>query len=39
MERLGMMRRHDLDYHDPAFSAALNPTIVYRISRTEWQAR
>lgn len=37
MERLGMTRRPDLDYHDPAFSDALNPTIVYRIARTEWQ--
>jgi len=36
MERLGMTRRPDLDYHDPAFSDALNPTIVYRIARTEW---
>lgn len=37
MERLGMTRRADLDYHDPSFSDALNPTIVYRIARTEWK--
>jgi RimJ/RimL family protein N-acetyltransferase len=36
MERLGMTRRSDLDYDDPTFSAALNPTIVYRIAREEW---
>lgn len=36
MERLGMTRRADLDYHDPAFSDALNPTIVYRIAKSEW---
>jgi len=36
MERLGMTRRPDLDYHDPAYSEALNPTIVYRIAKSEW---
>lgn len=36
MERLGMIRRADLDYQDPAYSKALNPTIVYRIARNEW---
>jgi len=39
MERLGMARRPDLDFHDPEFSDALNPTIVYRISRHEWSVR
>jgi RimJ/RimL family protein N-acetyltransferase len=39
MERLGMTRRPDLDYHDPSFSDALNPTIVYLITRSEWDAR
>jgi RimJ/RimL family protein N-acetyltransferase len=38
MERLGMTRRPDLDYHDPSFSDALNPTIVYRIAKAEWAA-
>jgi len=36
MERLGMRRRPDLDFHDPSFSDALNPTMVYRIASTEW---
>ena len=31
-----LTRRADLDYHDPAFSDALNPTIVYRIAKSEW---
>lgn len=34
MEKLGMERRADLDFHDSHYSAALNPTIVYRIERT-----
>lgn len=37
MERLGMTRRADLDYHDPSFSDALNPTIVYRVAKEEWR--
>ena len=36
MERLGMRRRPDLDYHDPRFGDA-NPTIVYEIERSEWR--
>ena len=36
MERLGMRRRPDLDYHDPRFGEH-NPTIVYEIERTEWR--
>ena len=35
MERLGMTRRPDLDYHDPAYGDDLNPTIVYMIQRPE----
>lgn len=31
MERLGMSRRHDLDYTDPRYPAVDNPTIVYTI--------
>jgi RimJ/RimL family protein N-acetyltransferase len=31
MERLGMTRRPDRDYHDPRFGAELNPAIVYDI--------
>ena len=38
MERLGMTRRADLDFFDPCYSAELNPTIVYRIDPSDWQA-
>lgn len=38
MERLGMTRRADLDFFDPCYSAELNPTIVYRIDASDWQA-
>ncbi|MFT3966630.1 MAG: GNAT family N-acetyltransferase [Sphingobium sp.] len=37
MKRIGMERRADLDFHDPAFSDALNPTIVYRIEKDQWK--
>lgn len=33
MERLGMVRRADLDYEDSRYGADLNPTIVYAIDR------
>ena len=36
MERLGMARRADLDYHDPRFGPDLNPTIVYAIEAGDW---
>lgn len=39
MERLGMRRCPELDYEDPDYPAAENPTIVFRISRTDWTAR
>lgn len=35
MERLGMTRRPDLDYHDERFPGYL--AIVYRIAREEWR--
>ena len=38
MERLGMVRRTDLDYVDPRFEAELNPTIVYSIDAADWAA-
>ena len=38
MQRLGMTRRPDLDYHDPRFGPELNPTIVYRIDAADWRA-
>ena len=38
MERLGMTRRADLDYHDPRFGPELNPTITYAIDAPDWPA-
>ena len=38
MERLGMTRRPDLDYHDPRFGPELNPTITYSIDAGDWPA-
>ena len=38
MNRLGMMRRPDLDYHDPRFGPELNPTITYSIDAGDWPA-
>jgi RimJ/RimL family protein N-acetyltransferase len=38
MERLGMIRRPDLDYNDERFGPELNPTIVYRIEAADWPA-
>jgi len=39
MERLGMRRRDDLDFFDPSYSPELNPSIVYRITASEWASR
>jgi RimJ/RimL family protein N-acetyltransferase len=36
MQRLGMVRREDLDFDDPRFGPELNPTIIYRIDATDW---
>jgi RimJ/RimL family protein N-acetyltransferase len=38
MERLGMVRRADLDYVDPVFPAEDNPTIIYELSGARWRA-
>ena len=38
MGRLGMIRRPDLDYHDPRFGPDLNPTITYAIDAADWPA-
>ncbi|MBO9581996.1 MAG: GNAT family N-acetyltransferase [Sphingobium sp.] len=38
MEKLGLKRREDLDYEDPAFPPADNPTIVYALAREDWRA-
>ncbi|TNE53924.1 MAG: N-acetyltransferase [Sphingomonadales bacterium] len=37
MEKLGMERRVDLDFSDPAYAAAQNPTIQYSLSREQWE--
>ena len=36
MQRLGMVRRKDLDFDDPRFGPELNPTIIYRIDAADW---
>jgi RimJ/RimL family protein N-acetyltransferase len=36
MEKLGMLRRADLDYDDPKYPAKDNPTIIYAITRADW---
>lgn len=36
MKRLGMTRRADLDYVDPAYPAEENPTMVWSIAREDW---
>ncbi len=36
MTRLGMTRRDDMDFDDERFGTELNPTIVYRITASEW---
>jgi len=38
MERLGMMRREDLDYPDPDYPPQDNPTMVYSLNREHWRA-
>jgi RimJ/RimL family protein N-acetyltransferase len=39
MERLGMVRRADLDYPDPDYPPQDNPTMVYHLDATAWRAR
>lgn len=36
MERLGLERMPELDYVDPDYPAADNPTTVYRMARQAW---
>jgi len=36
MEKLGMERRPELDFNDPAMSPEYNPTIQYAIARGQW---
>jgi RimJ/RimL family protein N-acetyltransferase len=37
MERLGMIRRSDLDYSDPEWPSTMNPVIVYELEREAWR--
>jgi len=37
IEKLGMKRRRDLDFDDPAFRPEENPTIQYSLTRQEWE--
>ncbi|MGB3472946.1 MAG: GNAT family N-acetyltransferase [Erythrobacter sp.] len=39
MEKLGMKRREDLDFEDPAYPPEDNPTIQYSITRQQWENR
>ena len=38
MEKLGMARRPDLDFTDPAMPPEQNPTIQYALTRAQWEA-
>ena len=39
MEKLGMERREDLDFVDGRYSPKDNPTIVYEMTRENWENR
>jgi len=39
MEKLGMERREDLDFTDPAFPDSDNPTIQYSLSKAAWKSK
>ncbi len=39
MQKLGMSRRADLDYVDTDYPPQDNPTMVYSLTREDWQAR
>src|SRR6478735_5506687 len=39
MERLGMVRRADLDYPDPEYPPDDNPTMIYQLDAAAWRAR
>ena len=38
MERLGMVRRADLDFTDTRFGPELNPQMIWRIDAADWPA-
>ncbi|QKG70925.1 GNAT family N-acetyltransferase [Erythrobacter mangrovi] len=37
MEKLGMMRRKDLDFEDPAFPPEDRTTILYSLTKEQWE--
>lgn len=37
MEKLGMVRREDLDFSDPAYPDEDNPTIQYSLTKEQWE--
>ncbi|BDI59780.1 GNAT family N-acetyltransferase [Qipengyuania nanhaisediminis] len=37
MQKLGMERREDLDFDDPAFPSEDNPTIQYSLTAKQWK--
>ncbi len=38
MQRLGMVRREDLDFTDPGFPPEDNPTIQYSLTQEQWES-
>lgn len=38
MEKLGMVRRGDLDFADPDYPPEDNPTIQYSLTKTQWES-
>ena len=38
MEKLGMVRREDLDFSDPAYPPQDNPTIQYSLTKEQWES-
>lgn len=38
MEKLGMERARELDFDDPDYPPQDNPTIVYRLTRAQWES-
>ena len=38
MDRLGMIRRADLDFTDPRFGPTMNPAMIWRIDAVDWPA-
>ena len=39
MEKLGMIRREDLDFDDPAFPPDDRRTILYSLTREQWESQ